>query len=47
MVRNRLHVYTRETEPVVDYFEKVGNLRRIDASLAINKVRESLEEVVR
>ena len=47
VVRNRLHVYIRETEPVVDYFEKAGNLRRIDASLAINKVRESLEEVVR
>ena len=47
VVRNRLHVYIRETEPVVDYFEKAGNLHRIDASLAINKVRESLEEVVR
>ena len=47
VVRNRLHVYTRETEPVVDYFEKVGNLRRIDASLAFNKVRASLEAVVR
>ncbi len=47
VVRNRLHVYIRETEPVVDYFEKEGNLRRIDASLGINEVRESLEDVVR
>jgi len=47
VVRNRLHVYIRETEPVVDYFEKAGNLRRIDASMGINEVRESLEDVVR
>ena len=47
VVRNRLHVYIRETEPVVDYFEKAGNLRRINASLGINEVRESLEDVVR
>ena len=47
VVRNRLHVYIRETEPVIDYFEKSGNLRRIDASLGISEVRESLKEVLR
>ena len=47
VVRNRLHVYIRETEPVINHFERAGNLHRIDASLGISEVRESLKEVVR
>ena len=45
--RNRLLVYMQETQPVVDYFRKMGKLREIDASLNIEDVRSLIEKAVR
>ena len=47
VVRNRLLVYMQETQPVVDYFRKMGKLREIDASLNIEDVRSLIEKAVR
>lgn len=45
-VRNRLEVYRRQTEPLVDFYEHhpVGVVR-IDASVAVDDVAESLRSV--
>jgi adenylate kinase len=47
VVRNRLCVYMRETEPVVQFFRASGTLREIDASLSISEVRDAVEDAVR
>ena len=45
-VRERLRVYHRETEPVVDYYESRGCLRRIngaqDADAVLAAIRAAL-----
>lgn len=33
VVRRRLQVYSRQTEPVIGYYERQGKLRRVDAAL--------------
>lgn len=47
VVRNRLSVYMRETEPVVDHFRQMGKLFEIDASQKIEDVRGLLEKAIR
>jgi adenylate kinase len=39
VVRHRLEVYDRMTRPLLDYYEKRGVLRRIDASGTVGEVR--------
>jgi adenylate kinase len=43
-VRNRLQVYTRETAPLIDFYEKRGLLVSIDASLSPDEVFEEFEK---
>lgn len=43
----RLQVFDQQTSPLVDYYEKRGLLRRVDATVAIDQVYERLRAVVR
>lgn len=45
-VRNRLEVYRKQTEPLVNYFEGMGILRRIDGDQSIDEVTDSLLDVI-
>ena len=44
--RNRIDVYNRETKPLVDYYEKAGNLVRIDGSISPEKTFEDIVKVL-
>jgi len=46
-VEARLKVYDQQTSPLIDYYQKRGLLRRVDATVPIDKVYERLQEVVR
>lgn len=46
-VEARLTVYERQTSPLIEYYEKQGLLRRVDASVSIDQVYERLRAVVR
>ncbi len=46
-VRNRLQVYEKNTAPLVDYYEKKGNLYKIDANGAIDDVRAEIHNVLK
>jgi adenylate kinase len=43
-VRERLRVYHRETEPLVERYEKRGLLRRVDGTQPPDKVHEQLRD---
>ena len=43
VVRCRLSVYHRDTAPLVEYYEKSGLLRRVDADEAFDAVKSHLE----
>lgn len=45
-VRERLRVYHRETEPVVDYYESRGLLRRIDGAQDEDAVQEDIRSAL-
>jgi adenylate kinase len=45
-VRERLRVYHRETEPLVERYEKRGLLRRVDGTQPPDKVHEQLRDVL-
>jgi adenylate kinase len=46
-VRNRLVVYRRQTEPLVDYYERRGVLKRIVGSgMTPNEVFGSIEKTL-
>lgn len=46
-VEARLTVYDRQTRPLIEYYEKRGLLRRVDASASIDQVSERLRAAVR
>lgn len=39
-IRQRIHIYRRETKPVIDFFRQTGSLIEIDASAEIEKVSQ-------
>lgn len=43
-VRERLHVYTERTAPLIDYYAAKGLVRRVDASQSIGEVRGAVLE---
>ncbi len=43
-VRNRLKIYHAWTEPVVQYYEKVGILRKVDGMASIDDVAKQIAE---
>lgn len=45
-VRNRINVYRKQTEPVIDYYKNKGILHEVEASGSVEKVFEAIEEVL-
>jgi adenylate kinase len=43
-IAKRLETYHREVQPVLDYFQRMGILRRVDAACSIKEVFESIKE---
>ncbi len=46
VVRKRMDVYTRETEPMVGYYRNKGVLEEVDADQSIENVTEQINEVL-
>ena len=44
--RNRIDVYNRETKPLVDYYEKSGNIVHIDGMISPDKTFEDIVKVL-
>ena len=45
-VANRIEVYNNETKPLVDYYEKAGNIAHIDGTIGLENVFNAIVEVV-
>ena len=45
-VRNRLHVYHEQTEPLIDYYQKKGILHRVDGDRPVADVRTKIVAVL-
>lgn len=45
-LRNRLHVYHTQTEPILPYYQSKGMLHAIDGMQAIEKVEKSVGEIL-
>ncbi|MDD5473229.1 MAG: adenylate kinase [Candidatus Methanoperedens sp.] len=45
-VRNRLDVYKKQTQPLIDYYDKKGVLRTIDGENDIPRIFEDIKEVL-
>jgi adenylate kinase len=41
-VRERLHVYHGETEPLVRYYDERGLLRRVDGARNVDEVHDAI-----
>jgi adenylate kinase len=46
VVRNRLHVYHEQTEPLVDYYDEQGLMRRIDGTRSPTEVHDHIRAVI-
>jgi adenylate kinase len=46
VIRNRLHVYHEQTEPLIDYYDERGLLRRIDGSRPPVEVHDHVRAVI-
>jgi len=46
VIGNRLKVYTAQTRPLIEYYEKLGLLRRIDAEGGVDEVFARIERVL-
>lgn len=42
VIRRRLEVYRRQTEPLIEIFERAGSLRRIDGNRTIEEVERAI-----
>ncbi len=45
-IRKRLEVYTKETAPLIDYYEKKGLLIRIDGARSLDEVASLIEKAL-
>ncbi len=45
-IRKRLEVYTKETAPLIDYYEKKGLLVRIDGARSLDEVTSLIEKAL-
>lgn len=45
-IRNRMEVYRRQTQPLLDYYAGQGTLVRVDGLGSIDEVRERVREVL-
>ena len=46
VVRNRLKVYHEQTEPLIDYYDKQGLMRRIDGTRSPSEVHDHIRAVI-
>ena len=46
VVANRLHVYHDQTEPVIDYYDQKGILRRVDGTQPPAEVHDHIRAVI-
>jgi adenylate kinase len=46
VVRNRLHVYHEQTEPLVEYYDEQGLMRRIDGTRSPTEVHDHIRAVI-
>ena len=46
VIKNRLQVYRQQTAPLIEYYEKRGILRKIDASKSVEEVYKQVLEVI-
>jgi adenylate kinase len=46
VVRNRLEVYHKETEPLIDYYDRQGVMRRIDGTRSPSEVHDHIRAVI-
>lgn len=45
-IRHRLDVYAEQTQPLLEYYESAGNLRRVDGGLSVDEVEEQISRVL-
>lgn len=45
-LRHRLHVYREQTAPIIPYYEKRGQLSRVNGMAPVDKVTEQVERVL-
>ena len=45
-IRNRLEVYRQKTAPLIDYYQKQGNLHSVNGDLTLEEVRQTLNAIV-
>jgi adenylate kinase len=45
-VENRIEVYTAQTMPLVEYYEKLGNIAHIDGSKGLDDVLSDIVSVL-
>lgn len=45
-IRNRMHVYQAETQPLIEYYRERGLLREVDALGSIEEVAKRIEEAL-
>jgi adenylate kinase len=45
-IRTRLATYERDTRPLLDYYERTGRLRRVDATRSPEEVYADIEKIV-
>ena len=46
VVRNRLQVYHKQTEPLIDYYDEQGLMRRIDGTRSPEEVHDHIRAVI-
>lgn len=46
VIDNRLKVYAKQTQPLIEYYEKLGLLRRVDAEGGVDEVFARIERVL-
>jgi adenylate kinase len=46
VIRNRLEVYHKQTEPLVDYYDQKGLMRRIDGTRSPDDVHDHIRAVI-
>jgi adenylate kinase len=45
-IRNRMEVYRRQTQPLLDYYERQGVLRTVDGDGSVEQVQARIDEVL-
>lgn len=47
VVRTRLQVYARETEPLLDYYRRTGLLHQVDGTIGVGNVLAEIDRIVK